>query len=233
MGIAREYRKDWSTALGRDMEALRFGDAGLPLLVFPTSMGRFYQWEDFGLVEALSDKLEAGFIQLWCVDSVDGESWYAEHRHPRDRVHRHFEYERYLVDELIPRMPGRPVTAGTSFGAFHALLLALRRPWHVSGFVGLSGAYDPQRWLSGYHDDDTYFANPLAFLAGLDDAAHLEPIRAMKKKVLATGTDDANAGETIRAGELLRSKGIDVWLDVWDGWAHDWPYWTDMMRRYV
>ena len=44
----REYRKDWSDALGREMELLRFGEGGLPLLVFPTSQGRFYQWEDFG-----------------------------------------------------------------------------------------------------------------------------------------------------------------------------------------
>src|SRR5437660_3175802 len=94
--VQRDYIKEHSHALGRDMEVLRFGRAGLPLLVFPTSMGRFYQWEDFGLVGALSDKVEAGYIQLWCVDSVDGESWYANGKPPAERVARHVQYERYL-----------------------------------------------------------------------------------------------------------------------------------------
>ena len=233
MGVTREYRKDHSRALGRDMELLRFGDAGLPLLVFPTSQGRFYQWEDFGLVGALEDKMADGHIQLWCVDSVDEESWYAKDHHPADRVRRHLAYERYLVEELIPSMPERPVTTGTSFGAFHALVLALRRPWHVRGFVALSGAYDTERWLDGHHDEETYFTNPLAFLPGLDDAKYLDPIRSFEKKVIATGEDDANAAESILAADLLREKGVDVWLDVLSGWAHDWPYWKDMIRRYV
>jgi len=229
----REYFKDWSQALGRDMEVLRFGSAGLPLLVFPTSMGRFYQWEDFGLVGALSDKIEAGFIQLWCVDSVDGESWYANGKSSEDRVARHLRYERYLLDELMPRIPWRPVTTGTSFGAFHAVLLALRHPARVNGFIGLSGAYDTNRWLDGQGGRDAYLTNPLAFLPGLMDEAYLRPLRSMEKKVIATGQDDANVADSLRCGELLKAKGVDVWLDVWLGWAHDWSYWQEMMRRYV
>ncbi len=233
MGTTREYRKDWSGALGRDMELLRFGDTGLPLLVFPTSQGRFYQWEDFGLVGALEDKIGDGHIQLWCVDSVDAESWYDNGKHPADRVRRHLDYERYLVDELIPALPEPPVGAGTSFGAFHAVLLALRQPWHVAGFIGLSGAYDTNHWLEGYGDEETYLANPTAFLPGLTDERYLGPIRSFTKKVIATGRDDANSAESIRVGELLKEKGVDVWLDVYDGWAHDWGYWKEQMLRYV
>lgn len=233
MGVARHYLKAWSPALGRDMEALRFGDQGMPLLVFPTSMGRFYQWEDFGLVGALADKIEQGDMQLWCVDAVDDESWYAMGLHPRDRVARHLAYERHLVDEVIPSMPGPPVATGTSFGAFHALLLALRRPGAVSGFVCLSGAYDAARWLDGYGDEQTHHANPIAFLPDLDDEEYLGPIRSFHHKAIVTGRDDANAAESIRVGELLKEKGVDVTLDVWDGWYHDWGYWKDWVRRYV
>jgi esterase/lipase superfamily enzyme len=229
----REHRKEWSPALGREMEMLLFGTAGLPLLVFPTSMGRFYQWEDFGMVEALSDKIEAGWIQLWCVDSVDEESWYAGGRPPRQRVQRHLQYERYVADEVIPRMPARPVGVGTSFGALHAVLLALRRPTYVDGFIGLSGTYDTARWLDGHHDEDTYYTNPLAFLPGLQDERYLTPLRNMEKRVIATGQQDPNVADSIRLGELIRSKGVGLQLDVWPGWAHDWPYWKEMMRTYV
>jgi esterase/lipase superfamily enzyme len=229
----RHYVKEWSTALGREMELLVFGHAGLSLLVFPTSMGRFYQWEDFGMVEALAAKIDAGAIRLLCVDSVDEESWYAEWKRPADRVRRHLDYERYLVDEVIPRLPELPVTIGSSFGAFHALLLALRKPHAVRGFIGLSGAYSASRWLGGYFDDDVYYTDPFSFLPGLSNDGYLNPIRKMEKRVIATGETDPNVDESRRAAGLLQEKGVDVWLDVWPGWAHDWPYWKEMIHRYV
>lgn len=229
----REYLRDWSPSLERQMEILRFGAAGLPLLVFPTSQGRFFQWEDFGMVEALGDKIGGGYIQLWCLDSVDSESWYAAGRLPAERVARHLAYERYVLDEVLPRLAGPPVAVGASFGALHALLLALRHPTRLCGFIGMSGAYDAQRWLDGYFDDSVYFVNPLAFLPGLTDPAYLQPLKGMEKKVIATGEHDPNVGESVRVGTLLRDKGVEPQLDVWPGWSHDWPYWKDMMRRYV
>jgi esterase/lipase superfamily enzyme len=231
--MQRDYAKDYSQALGRDMEQLHFGHGGAPLLAFPTSMGRFYQWEDFGLVGALAEWIEGGQLQLWCVDSIDGESWYANDRPPPERVHRHLQYERYLLDEILPSMPAPPVTAGPSFGALHALLLALRHPTRVRGFIGLSGAYDTARWLDGYSDDDTYFTNVAAFLPGLDDPAYLDPLREMKPKVIATGEEDPNVSDSVKVARLLRQKGVEVRLDLWPGWAHDWPYWKEMIRTYV
>jgi esterase/lipase superfamily enzyme len=215
------------------MEMLVFGESGTPVIVFPTSMGRFYQWEDFGMIDALADKIDAGYLQLWCVDSVDGESWYAKDRPPRARVERHLAYERYVVAEFLPRVPHPPVTVGSSFGALHALLFVLRRPTLFGGFIGLSGAYDTQRWLEGYFDDDVYYTNPLAFLPGLTAEGYLAPLRSMEKRVIATGAEDRNVEDSVRVGTLLREKGIDVRLDLWPGWSHDWPYWKEMLRRYV
>lgn len=232
--MQRDYIKEYSPSLGRDMEVLRFGHAGRPLLIFPTSMGRFYQWEDFGLVGTLSDLIEAGRFQLVCVDSVDAESWYGD-APPADRVRRHLQYERYIVDEVLPRMPGEgpPIACGASFGALHAVLLAARHPRRVGGYIGLSGAYDTRRWLDGYHDDNVYYTNLIEFLPGLNDETYLEPMRAQEPKVIATGADDANVDDSRRVAGLLQSKGIAVGLDIWPGWAHDWPYWKDMMRRYL
>jgi esterase/lipase superfamily enzyme len=229
----RQYLRDWSPALNREMEVLRFGEQGPVLLAFPTSMGRFYQWEDFGLIGSLSDRIDRGEFQIWCIDSVDEESWYAEHKPPPERVRRHLDYERYLVDEVIPRLPAKPVAVGMSFGALHALLLALRHPWSVDGFIGLSGSYDAARWLDGYGEGEAYFVSPFAFLPNLEDDAYLAPLRAMPVKVVATGEDDANVNDSRHAAELLRAKDIAVRFDVWQGWAHDWPYWKEMLHRYV
>jgi esterase/lipase superfamily enzyme len=52
------------------MESLVFGHAGQPILVFPTSMGSFFEYEDAGMIRALGGKLEAGAIQVFCVDGV-------------------------------------------------------------------------------------------------------------------------------------------------------------------
>jgi esterase/lipase superfamily enzyme len=231
--MQRDYIKEYSRCLGRDMEILHFGHAGRPLLVFPTSMGRFYQWEDFGLVEALSDYIESGAVQLICVDSVDGESWYAHDRNPGERLQRHLQYEAYIVQEVLPGIPGTPVACGASFGALHAVLLAARHPTRVGGFIALSGAYDTDRWLDGYHDDNAYFTNLFAFLPGLTDEAYLDPLRAMQPKVIAAGEEDPNVEDSRRLAALLRAKGVDVGLEIWPGWAHDWPYWKEMMRRYL
>jgi esterase/lipase superfamily enzyme len=215
------------------MEMLRFGSRGLPLLVFPTSMGRFFQWEDFGMVGELASRIEEGRLQLWCLDSVDGESWYASGVAPPDRVRRHLQYESYIVDEVLPGLPESPVTAGTSFGAFHAVLLCLRYPDRFRGWIAMSGVYDTSRWLDGYHDDLTYFTNPLAFLPGLRDERHLGPLRNMDFKIVATGSEDPNVQDCVTLAEDLREKDVDPRLDIWPGWQHDWPYWKEMMRTYV
>ena len=103
----------------------------------------------------------------------------------------------------------------------------------ASRVIGLSGAYDTQRWLDGNQEDQAYFINPMAFLPGLSDEAYLRPLRHMEKKVIATGEGDPNVEESRRLGGLLNDKDLGVWLDVWPGWAHDWPYWKEMMRKYV
>jgi esterase/lipase superfamily enzyme len=72
----REYHRWYSPSLGRDMELLIQGHAGMPMVVFPTSMGRFFEYEDRGMIGAVGDRYEHGQVQAFCVDSVDGESWY-------------------------------------------------------------------------------------------------------------------------------------------------------------
>ena len=128
--MQRDYIKEFSHALGREMEVLHFGHAGTPLLVFPTSMGRFYQWEDFGLVGALSDFIESGAIQLICVDSVDGESWYARDRPPAERVARRSFASTGEV--LKTALPARLLAAGTAVTALGFLAAGL-----TGGFLAL------------------------------------------------------------------------------------------------
>jgi esterase/lipase superfamily enzyme len=70
----REYLKGYSRELGREMELLVFGHAGAPLLVFPTSMGKFFEYEDRGMIGVLAGKIDRGELQVFCPDAVDLES---------------------------------------------------------------------------------------------------------------------------------------------------------------
>jgi len=49
-----------SPNLGQDMELLVFGQAGQPYIVFPTSSGRFFDFENNGMVHAAERFLEEG-----------------------------------------------------------------------------------------------------------------------------------------------------------------------------
>ena len=69
--MKREYVKWYSPCLQREMELLVFGDAGSPVLFFPTRMGRFYDYENWGLIKALEEKIVSGKNQLYCLDSID------------------------------------------------------------------------------------------------------------------------------------------------------------------
>src|SRR2546427_12977756 len=99
----REHHHWFSPSLQREMELLVFGHAGARVIVFPTSAGRFHDWEDRGLIrQTLGDSIERGDIQLYCVDSLDGESWYAKDRSGLDRVRRHAQYDAYISQEVLP-----------------------------------------------------------------------------------------------------------------------------------
>ena len=235
--MKRDYRTWQSPALGRAMELLVFGDRGTPVLVFPTSMGRFYQWEDFGMIAHLRPRIDDGLLQLWCVDSVDGESFYNKSVGPQDRARRHAAYDRYLTDEVVPAIRGEKgdpslELLGASFGAFHAVALATRHPGIASRVIGLSGAYDAARWLDGSRDEDAYFVNPLAFLPGLSDDRLLRPLRGTEF-VIVTGADDPNVAGSRQIVATLQDKGIPAALHVWNGWAHDWPFWKEMVDTFL
>jgi len=65
-----------STRLDRMMNIRVYGaPTGVPILVFPTQDAMSDNFENFGMIEAVSDDLRRGRIQLFCVDTVDTETW--------------------------------------------------------------------------------------------------------------------------------------------------------------
>jgi|SRR6266850_527678 len=236
--MQREYHKWFSRDLQRDMEMLSFGHSGTPVLVFPTSQGRFFEYEDRGMVGTLGDKLDGGWLQIFCADSVDSDSWYNRSAHPYWRVQRHLQYERYLLNDVLPlirrKNPAqRLLLTGCSFGAYHALNFSLRHPDLVTDCVTMGGAFDIKQFMDGWYSDDVYFNNPPDFLPNLSDPWHLDHYRHMSI-VLATGEHDMCWNDNERLAAMLRAKQIPHQLDVWgDSTGHDWPWWQKMARVYL
>lgn len=238
--MRREYHKWYSPELGREMELLVFGHGGLPVIVFPTSQARFYEFEDRQMVAAVAGKIDAGELQLFCVDSLDSESWYNRNVGARWRIARQVQYDRYIVQEVVPFLRHQnkqphPVTMGCSFGGYHAVNCALRHPDVFTGFLSMSGAFDLKSlgFLQGYYDEDVYFNQPLDYLPNLNDGWFLDQMRR-RTYVLATGVHDQCWNDNERLAAAMRAKGIPVRLDVWgDNARHDWPWWQRMVQVYL
>jgi esterase/lipase superfamily enzyme len=234
----REYHKWFSPTLGCDMELLVFGHAGAPTIVFPSSQGRFFEYEDRNMIGAAAHAYESGSRMAFCVDSVDSESWYNKQVHPRYRIARHVQYEKYLLHEVLPLMRQRSGhqrigVTGCSFGGYHSVNFALRHPDVVHTCVSMSGAFDMRQFLDGYYDDDVYFNNPVDYVANLTDHWYLSRYREGFNLVLATGEQDICLAENHRLHGILNTKSIPHWLDVWgDDSRHDWPLWISMARKF-
>jgi esterase/lipase superfamily enzyme len=219
------------------MDLLVFGHAGSRVLVFPSSMGSVHEWEDRGMMEALGEPLEKGWLQLYCVESVDSESWYARWKRPADRADWHDRYDRYLRDEVLPFTLAKNanpflITTGASFGAYHAMDFACRYPDRVGRVLGMSGLYDIRQQTDGWSNDLVYFHNPCDFLRHEHDPARLAALRAMDI-IMAIGRDDTLCQNNEYFSGVLWSKQIGHALRLWDGWAHDWPWWQKMVAMYI
>jgi esterase/lipase superfamily enzyme len=232
----RAYHRWDSPALGRPMELLVFGHAGAPCLVFPTSHGRFHEYEDRGMVAALAHRIQRGWLQLICVDGVFGESWYNRGASSDARMWREEQYEHYLVSEVLPLIrainPNPYLMAtGCSFGATEAMIIALRRPGLIRRVVALSGLYDMRNFFSHY-TQGVYFHNPVDFVPNLSDQWTIKQLK-QTDLILVTGRDDPAVWSNELLSRQLWGKGIGNALRLWDGWCHDWPYWKQMVNTYI
>jgi esterase/lipase superfamily enzyme len=231
--LKEEYIKWYSPNIGRETEMLVFGHAGYPIIIFPTSMGRYYQNKDFKLIDSVHWFVDQGLIKIYCPDSIDADSWYNKHIHPADRVRTHAAYDRMILEEVVSRARNethspKVAMAGCSFGAYHATTFAFRYPDLVGYLFNMGGAFDIRMQLNGYYDDNVYYYNPVDFIANL-----YHPALFSMGIVLGVGEHDFCRRYNEQMSDLLHAKGIQHWLDIRPGGVHDWPVWRDMFPHYV
>ena len=215
------------------MEMLVFGDRGYPVIVFPSTMGRYYESKDFLLIESVRWFLEEGLVQIYCPDSIDQYSWYNKSIHPADRVRNHIWYDKMILEELVQKIKyntgtGKVALSGCSFGGYHAANFAFRHPDCVSHLFSMGGAFDIKSFVDGYYDDNVYFNNPMDYLPQLQH----EDLYRMKI-ILGTSEWDICKEANLQLSKILTEKAMDHWLDLRPERKHDWPAWREMFPHYL
>jgi esterase/lipase superfamily enzyme len=240
----REYHRWYNVGLQRNMELLIFGYSGRAVLLFPTRMARFYDYENWGIVNALHDQIYRGELQLFCVDSIDAESFYNQWVHPSERIIRHLKYEQYILHEVIPLMHAKNgenyfEVAGCSMGGYHAVNMAMKHPTVFKKVISMSGRFDLTKQIhdfndlfNGYHDENIYFNTPLQFVANLHDTDDLDAIRKVEF-IFAVGETDPFLSNNYEFSQLLWSKEVANQLYVWDNYAHRPRSWKQMVQLYL
>ena len=234
-----QYFKNYSPALGREMECKVYGHAGRPVLFIPCQDGRFFDFENFHMTDVWAPWIESGQVMVFSIDTMDKETWSAKDGDPYWRIRRHEQWVRYITDEMVPFMramvnerngwEGEPgvLVFGCSLGATHAANLYFRRPDLFDRLLALSGIYDAAYGFDGYMDDQVYLNSPVHYLANLPADHPYVAQYNQKKGVICVGRGPWEIPDTtFRVRDICAEKGIHLWVDVWGyDCAHDWDWW--------
>lgn len=237
-----EYHKYWSTFLNQEMEFKVYGHTGKPVLVFPAQGGRFYEFEDFMMIDAVHWFIDQGLFQFYTVDSIDNQSWANRSALPSERANRHEDYDRYIVNEMTPFIRHRCgedtllLSTGVSMGGYHSANFFFRHPDIFDCLISLSGRFQLKMFVGDYIDDNIYFNSPLLYLPGLNDAWYLDKYRRSQIIICAgQGAWEADTlTDVLTMQRILDEKLIPAWIDLW-GYDvnHNWPWWRKQLPYFL
>jgi len=237
-----EYFKHYSSFLNRDMEFKVYGYSGRPVLFIPCQGGRFFDFENFHMIDYWAKWIEEGRCIVYSVDSIDNEAWAAQGADNRWRIENHERWYNYVVEELVPTIHSMSgdqgiVTFGASMGAMHAANLFFRRPDLFGGVFAISGLYDSPEFFGDYCDDLVYNNCPVYYLANMPHDHHYIDMYNHRQILIVVGQgrwEGPLIESTRRLDAVLRQKGIHAQVDYW-GYDvdHDWPWWFKMVEHYA
>ena len=237
-----QYLRHYSSHLGREMEFKIYGHSGKPVLFIPCQSGRFYDFENFHMIDHWAQWIEEGRCTVYAVDTVDDIAWAAIGADNRWRIENHERWYNYLVGELVPTihfLSGRHdiLPFGCSMGAMHAANLFFRRPDLFDGVFAISGIYDSLDFFDNYMDDLVYNNSPVHYISGMPQDHYYIDMYNSRKIYIIVGQgawEEQLVAGTRRLESVLQKKGIHARFEYW-GYdvSHDWPWWFKMCQTYV
>ncbi len=237
------YEKHWSSHLGREMEYKIYGHSGKPVLFIPCQNGRFFDFENFHMLDYWAKWIEEGKCTVFTVDSNDAVAWGAEGQDSRWRIENHERWYHYVVDELVPVIAchtgqqGNIMTFGCSMGAMHAANLHFRRPDLFDSVFAISGVYDSKLLFGDYMDNLIYDNCPVYYLENMPWDHPYMPIYNSHKMLFVVGQgawEDDLLESTRKLNAVMSRKGIHGHFEYWGHDVnHDWPWWFKMVEVYL
>lgn len=235
------YYKEHSWILNRDMEFKIYGRSGGKLCIaFAPENGRFYDYENFGMIESLAPWIESGRLQVVTPDSIDAETWNNQSATPRQRIEQQERWFRYITDELFGWVVGinghlgqRAIVTGCSMGATHSSLFFFRRPDLFDTLIAQSGIYNASHFFHNYMDNLIYENSPVHFLPHMDPSHFYMALYRSSRIICCSGQgawEKTALDETHALERVLKEKDIPAWFDYWGlDVGHEWYWWKKQM----
>ena len=237
------YEKHWSNILGRDMEFKVYGHGGKTVMFVPCQGGRFFDFENFKMLDCWAPWIESGQCRVFSIDCLDDIAWAAKNADNRWRIENHERWFRYVVEELVPFIyhiaghNGGIMTFGASMGAMHAANFYYRRPDIFDSCFAISGLYDNKEFFGDYCDDLVYNNCPALFLRNMPyDHWYMDLYNSQKSLIVCgQGAWEEPLLESTRLLDTVCcEKGIRTRFEYWGlDVDHDWPWWFKMVPVYL
>lgn len=229
--------------MGRRVHLWTFGDAGKPLLVFPSNAGVAHEWQKGGMIDALAPLIAQRRVKIYCPETNISRSFSGHGKSIDERMDNHAAYEQFIIDTLVPLIQEdchapyeTLVTTGCSMGALYASLFVLKHPETFGRALCLSGKYRASTLFDGASSAELYFNDPLAFMPNLSGAA-LERVRRRVHVTAVVGQGAFEEGcirETAEFGGWLGKKGIPNHVAFWgDDSRHNYTWWQRQAVHYL
>ncbi len=224
----------------QEVQLVRWGQIGTPVLLFPTAGGDAEEVERFHLIGVLMPLIEAGRIKVYSTDSIAGKAWISKEHSAEFCSHLQNKFDALIYQEIVPTIREdcetpdiEVIAAGASIGAFNAVASICRHPDVFNMAIAISGTYDLSKNFDGRFIQDFYYCSPLHFLPGLEGPA-LEKLRERLILMPSGEGDYEDIGESWRMASVLGDKGIPNRVDSWGAdYKHDWVTWREMLPKYL
>jgi len=238
--IAKETVHWYSPNIEQDVQLVRWGHFGAPVLVFPTAGGDAEEIERFLMVRVLEPLLNAGRIKLYSIDSVAGRAWISGQHSPEFCSTLQNRFDAFVYHEVTPAIRNdcrsdnlEIIAAGASIGAFNSVATVCRHPDAYRLAIAMSGTYDLSKYLNSSFNQEFYFSSPLHYLPDLEGNL----LQALRKRLILMPTGEGDwedIGESWRMAQVLGSKQIPNRVDPWGPqYHHNWVTWREMLPKYL
>lgn len=238
--MQKDVSRWYSQRIEQDVQLVRWGQYGVPVLLFPTAGGDAEEAERFHLIGALGPLIDSDRIKVYSIDSVAGRAWFSGQHSAEYCSRLQNLFDAYIYEEVTPAIRAdcrsgdiEIIAAGASIGAFNAVATVCRHPDAYTMAIAMSGTFDLSKYLDGRMYEDFYYSSPLHFLPNLEG----ELLEALRRRFILLPSGEGeweDIGESWRLARLLGAKGIPNRVDPWGTqWRHDWETWRAMLPMYL